>query len=404
MTAQNEPIGALSPDSGSPEALRPADEATQVLRPAGEATQVLRPAGEATQVLPHVGESTEVLPRSGELTRGPAPADESTRVLSPAGEQSRVLPSAGEATQVLPHVGESTEVLPRSGELTRGPAPADESTRVPSLAGESTRVLPPVGEATQVLSPVGESARVLPPPGEATHVLAPTAERTAEHTATVHLKNPADGGPPPADAEYSATVLASHWIQRPEPDGDGTLLEEPSGTTARPVPAGDRGDGSVLRFGPGVTAAVAHRTHRTFPAVAAPAAAPRRRLRRHALPALVVLLVLAFLAWQRLGPPVAVRTVAVAAEPAALGCGGTADIVGLVTTNGRPGTLSYRWIRSDGTASGVLHEVVVRGQRQARLHLRWTFQGEGRRTARADLRILSPAHRPVAAHVTYACP
>ncbi|MEV7691458.1 hypothetical protein ACFW1F_03950 [Streptomyces bungoensis] len=342
------------------------------------------------------------------------PAGEPTEVLPRTDEAPRVLPPADEATQVLPHVGESTEVLPRSGELTRGPAPADESTRVLSPAGEQSRVLPSAGEATEVLSPAGESARVLPPTREATHVLAPTAERTAEHTprhtATVHLKNPtdapapADDGPPPADAEYSATVLASHWIQRPEPDGDGTLLEEPSGTTARPVPAGDRGDGSVLRFGPGVTAAVAHRTHRTLPAVAAPAAAPRRRLRRHALPALVVLLVLAFLAWQRLGPPVAVRTVAVAAEPAALGCGGTADIVGLVTTNGRPGTLSYRWIRSDGTASGVLHEVVVRGQRQARLHLRWTFQGEGRRTARADLRLLSPAHRPVVAHVTYACP
>ncbi|KUN79921.1 hypothetical protein AQJ66_27220 [Streptomyces bungoensis] len=220
------------------------------------------------------------------------------------------------------------------------------------------------------------------------------------------MKGPADDPThaPTPDADYSATVLASHWIQRPEPDGDGTLPEEPSAGRAQPGPEADRAQGSVLRFGPGVTAAVAHRTHRTLPALAAPAAAPRRRLRRHALPALVVLLVLAFLAWQRLGPPVAVRTVAVRAEPAALGCGGTADIVGLVTTNGRPGTLSYRWIRSDGTASGVLREVVVRGQRQARLHLRWTFQGEGRRTARADLRILSPAHRPVAAHLTYACP
>ncbi|MEU7061353.1 hypothetical protein, partial [Streptomyces sp. NPDC046197] len=236
---------------------------------------------------------------------------------------------------------------------------------------------------------------------EATKVLAPAGE----HASTVRLGDPTGGplpgdGPRSADAEYSATVLASHWIERPEPDG--TVLEEPSTAKNQATPAADRTEGSVLRFGPGVTAAVAHRT---LPAVQPPpTAAPRRRLRRHALPALVVLLVLALLARQRLGPPVAVRTVAVSARPAALGCDDTADIVGLVTTNGRPGTLTYRWIRSDGTASGVLREVVARGQHQARLHLRWTFQGEGHRTARADLRILSPAHRPVTAHVTYACP
>jgi hypothetical protein len=67
-------------------------------------------------------------------------------------------------------------------------------------------------------------------------------------------------------------------------------------------------------------------------------------------------------------------------------------------------TLSYRWTRSDGTASGVLREVVVRGQRQARLHLLWTFQGKGHYTAGAELRIQSPAHRTVTATFTYDCP
>ncbi|MFF8391984.1 hypothetical protein [Streptomyces sp. NPDC016172] len=214
--------------------------------------------------------------------------------------------------------------------------------------------------------------------------------------------------PPPAeeprstghDAEYSATVLAGHWVQRPEPDE--TLVEQ-SWTKTRPTQP-DRVEGTVLRFGPGVTAALAHRTHRTLPAVPSPPAPPGRRLRRHALPALVVVCVLAFLAWQRLGPPLAVTAVTVTARPTALGCDGTADLVGLVTTNGRPGTLSYRWIRSDGTASGVLREVLVRGQRQARLHLRWTFQGTGHRTAQAELRILSGTPRTVTARFAYDCP
>ncbi|MFF3346529.1 hypothetical protein [Streptomyces sp. NPDC002779] len=201
----------------------------------------------------------------------------------------------------------------------------------------------------------------------------------------------------PASAEYSATVLASHWVQGPA-SSDTRVEETPS------APPPDRVDGTVLRFGPGVTAAVAHRTHVTLPTMTAPPAPPRRRMRRHALPALVLVGVLGFLAWQRLGPSVEVSTVAVTARPTVLGCDETADIVGVVTTNGSPGTLSYRWTRSDGTTSGVLREVLVRGQEQARLHLRWTFQGEGHRTARAELQILSPTGDTATAQFTYACP
>ncbi|MBN0048466.1 hypothetical protein JS756_31060 [Streptomyces actuosus] len=206
------------------------------------------------------------------------------------------------------------------------------------------------------------------------------------------------------DAEYSATVLASHWIQRPEPE---KTLEQPPGEgvfgETRPPITPDRTDGTVLRFGPGVTAADVHRTHGTLPAVQPTPEPSRRRLRRHALPALVLLLVLAFLAWQRLGPSVAVRAVSVTAHPAVLGCDDTADVVGLVTTDGRPGTISYRWVRSDGTTSDVLKEVVTRGQEQARLHLLWTFQGPGSHTARAELHLVSPDSRTVTADLSYDC-
>ncbi|MGV9233575.1 hypothetical protein [Streptomyces nigra] len=204
---------------------------------------------------------------------------------------------------------------------------------------------------------------------------------------------------PPAPADtghgtgYSATVLGSHWIQRPEEDGEETLVAPPP----------DRVEGTVLRFGPGVTAAVAHRTHRTLPTLPPTPVPPRRGLRRHTLPVLVLLCVLAFLAWQRLGPSVQVRSVAVAVRPAVLPCDGTANVVAVVGTNGRPGTLTYRWTRNDGTQSGVLREVVARDQRQARLTLRWTFEGEGRRMARAEVEILSPAHLTADARFTYDC-
>ncbi|MEW2117364.1 hypothetical protein AB0945_19665 [Streptomyces sp. NPDC005474] len=217
------------------------------------------------------------------------------------------------------------------------------------------------------------------------------------------------------DDEYSATVLASHWIQRPEPETipvgplptDSTQKPPtpptpPTSPTPPTLP--DRAEGTVLRFGPGVTAAVANRTHGTLPVVPPPLAPPRRRLRRHALPALVLIIVIAFLAWQRLGPSIAARTVEVTARPTVLGCDATADIAARVTTNGRPGTLSYRWTRSDGTASGILREEMVRGQEHASLHLLWTFQGKGHYTAQAELRLLSPTQHMVTTHFTYDCP
>ncbi|WP_427918368.1 hypothetical protein [Streptomyces sp. cg40] len=235
---------------------------------------------------------------------------------------------------------------------------------------------------------------------EPTRALAPADA----HSTTLHL-GPAEGHVPDdrtadPDSEYSATVLGSHWIQRPETDD---TLVEPAPATSPPTRP-DRVEGSVLRFGPGVTAAVAHRTVQTSPTTSSAPAPSGRRLRRNALPTLLVVAVLVLVAWQRFGQSVAVTRVAVTAGPTVLGCDGTVDIVGLVTTNGRPGTLSYRWVRSDGTASGVLHEVMVQGERHARLHLRWTYRGPGHRAARAELRILSPGHRAATAHFSYDCP
>ncbi|MET9734860.1 hypothetical protein ABZZ79_30740 [Streptomyces sp. NPDC006458] len=282
---------------------------------------------------------------------------------------------------------------------------------------------------------------------------------------------PEDRTPASEEAEYSATVLASHWIQRPESEEDqaeptrrepgaqpvGPTLREgglspfeptlrepgagaaeptrreggagpvaptwpeaaaeyPAEPTRRAHPPGpgspegpgpvrpDRVEGTLLRFGPGVTAAVAQRTQRPLPVVPTPRVPPRRRLRRHALPTLVFLCVLAFLAWQRLAAPIEVRTVTVTTNPSELDCGGTADVFARVSTNGRPGTLTYRWIRSDGTASAVLRERLARGQRHANLHLRWTFEGEGHHQGQAELRILTPTERTATVRLTYDCP
>ncbi|MEX0172204.1 hypothetical protein [Streptomyces sp. LMG1-1-1.1] len=198
------------------------------------------------------------------------------------------------------------------------------------------------------------------------------------------------------DDDYSATELGSHWFEGPTPD-----------------PTPDRVEGDVLRFGPGVTAVAARRAentptaveiwHGTLPGAPPPPPPRRRRPRRYALAALVLVAVLAFLAWREYGPRVAVRAVAVTAPERTLDCDGTANVVGVVRTDGRPGTLTYHWERSDGTRSAPLRETLTRGQQEARLHLLWTFHGPGSHQAVARLVITSPTSHAAEGAFTYSC-
>ncbi|WRZ88599.1 hypothetical protein OHB54_05705 [Streptomyces sp. NBC_01007] len=227
-------------------------------------------------------------------------------------------------------------------------------------------------------------------------------------------EHPGAAGAPSPDDDYSATALASHWIQRPDsPDtlplsGD-TVTVALSGPVAATVALfdstteetpPDRVEGTLLRFGPGVNADTMRRITGVPPAVPV----RRRTWRRHALPTVVLLAVVAFLLWHRSAPSLGVDDVSVSTVSPSPGCDETADVTATVTTNGRPGALAYRWVRSDGTSSDILHEDMTRGQKQARLHLLWTFQGNGRYTARAELRLLSPVRRTVSTGLTYHCP
>ncbi|MFE9559765.1 hypothetical protein ACFYM0_01460 [Streptomyces sp. NPDC006487] len=215
---------------------------------------------------------------------------------------------------------------------------------------------------------------------------------------------------PQGDDDYSATVLGSHWITGP-PRGterterlDGAGATGGTGPTARfDVPVGavpDRVEGSVLRFGPGVTAALPA----PFPLFPVPAPRRRRReWRRYTLAAVVLIGVLCYLGWQRYGPALEVRDTVVTTDAKGPGCDGTADVVAVVRTNGRPGVLAYRWLRSDGTRSEQLTERVPSGRKEARLHLLWTFQGAGTYPAKAELELVSPVRRTAAAEFTYRC-
>jgi hypothetical protein len=220
-------------------------------------------------------------------------------------------------------------------------------------------------------------------------------------------------GPTAPDDDYSATVLASHWIQRPvgDPPAEDATPVDATPVDATPVdptvpigPAG-RGEETVLRFGPGVTTALAHRVD--VPAAVGAMPAPRRRgrWRRHVVPVCVLALVLVFLWWRdHSSAPLSVRGVAVRADRTHLVCDGTADVVGVVRTDGHEGTVTYRWVRGGGTASPVRHAPLEQGQRTMRVHLRWTFQGHGRQSTTATLRVLSPAPHTASLRLAYDCP
>ncbi|MFI6104897.1 hypothetical protein [Streptomyces sp. NPDC051310] len=227
-----------------------------------------------------------------------------------------------------------------------------------------------------------------------------------------HTPRPPYGEAP--DEQYSATALASHWIEREDAPARPRGAPAPGRPADRVAP--DRVEGDVLRFGPGVTVAARRRPadedgatrvwHGTVAGGAAVRPAPRWRgpVRRYAPAAVILAAVFAFLAWQRYGNVLTVREATVTAGARALGCDGTADIVGEVRTDGRPGTVTYRWERSDGTTSGLLREKLRQGQERARLHLLWTFHGRGEYRATARLVVVSPGeHTATSGAFTYKC-
>ncbi|MFK4118862.1 hypothetical protein [Streptomyces longwoodensis] len=220
-------------------------------------------------------------------------------------------------------------------------------------------------------------------------------------------------GPTAPDDDYSATVLASHWIQRPVGDPppedatpvDTTLVDTTLADPTVPVGPAGPGEETVLRFGPGVTTALAHRVD--VPAAVGATPAPRRRgrWRRHVVPVCVLAVVLVFLWWRdHSSAPLSVRGVVVRADRTHLVCDGTADVVGVVRTDGHEGTVTYRWVRGGGSTSPVRHASLDQGQRTVRVHLRWTFQGHGRQSTTATLRVLSPAPHTASLRLAYDCP
>lgn len=108
--------------------------------------------------------------------------------------------------------------------------------------------------------------------------------------------------------------------------------------------------------------------------------------------------------WEHYHDKVAVSSVTVAPIRLPKGtCDVQYDVVGTITTNGKAGTVTYEWLRSDGQRSGVLSESVASGETSTVVHLYWTFTGHGSVTARATLRVLTPDQKDGSAQFPYSC-
>lgn len=219
--------------------------------------------------------------------------------------------------------------------------------------------------------------------------------------------------------DYSATMLSSHWTDQSGRDAetftgmamDFTDMTPTPWSEPLPMLIPDAGAGrmedQVLRFGPGFRheqASTGVRS-RSVPQVwtGAKRSRSRRRIRQVGLVIFGVLVAIAFYLRHHPGPTLVVQSVNVRTDDRKLSCGSTADVIAIVKTNGAPGRITYRWLRSDGTASAVLHENIVTDQRVARLHLRWRFEGEGHFAARATLDIKLPKKYTDSARFTYKC-
>ncbi|MFD9093568.1 hypothetical protein [Streptomyces collinus] len=236
----------------------------------------------------------------------------------------------------------------------------------------------------------------------------PTADAAAHLTAPgvpARLAAPVVGA---GDAEVAERLTALGRGHRSVgQDPQATVLGKRNRASSEPVRDGEEPGEILLRFGPGVPVAeqdALRARWRDAEAVPAPA---RKRRRRGGLVTVAVLAVAAVLLWLLLrpDPAPAVLAVRVQAPAGVLHCGGTADLVGVVTTDGRGGPVTYRWLRGDGQDSGELVHLARRGERRVRVHLRWTVRGPGRFRGTARLRV-TDQRAPLQAKggFTYACP
>jgi hypothetical protein len=206
-------------------------------------------------------------------------------------------------------------------------------------------------------------------------------------------------GPTLAEATVPQAVPAPQAAPAPE----AASAQEAS--VSAPASAADPG---LIRFGPGVPDPKTARTIAMWKGeVAAEPQTEQKRRRGWLFWVPVLLVFLALLGWWLDGllapPALKITGASVQVASATVGCNGKATITATVTTDGQAGTFRYRWIRNDGTDSGLLTETVAVGTRQVQLPLIWTLSGPGTFDGKATLEIENHPALTGTATFAYSC-
>jgi hypothetical protein len=129
----------------------------------------------------------------------------------------------------------------------------------------------------------------------------------------------------------------------------------------------------------------------------------RRLLITSVIVTLVLIAWVGYQIYQRLIPLRLDRVTVELAEPLGDKCDVQAKVVGTIRTNGAAGSISYRWLTSDGKATSTLNERVNLGTSQVQLTMMVTFNGKGTTQTRATLHILTPREVQASTEFTYSC-
>lgn len=223
----------------------------------------------------------------------------------------------------------------------------------------------------------------------------------------------------PAPAPRPERPAAPPASARPAPPNDATVPAPPvpastllgerrAGRFAAPPTAPAPRPGEVRRFGPGVPTpeVAASRAEQLWRAGAAPARAPRRRAGRLVGGVVTVLVVAAaLLVGLSLRAPSALVVTAAAVEldPRGPACDGTAEITGLISTNGGSGTITYRWIADGVREAATDAPLSVSGQDTVRVALNWPFEGASNGDHVARLEIVAPQQLSAEQRFVYRC-
>jgi len=98
-----------------------------------------------------------------------------------------------------------------------------------------------------------------------------------------------------------------------------------------------------------------------------------------------------------------VTDVKVTAANSKVGCEGTANLIGTITTNGRGGPITYEWVLN-GARQGVLKASDGTGSDTVKVTESWAFHGRGTGKNIAELDVITPQSGQSSITFPYSCP